>query len=247
VYFFSNPEKKDAIEGINDAIRNVGFADTLEKHRASLLHEKIKQEIQNHCLVDENGFTIANKTTTSGPSTAKARCGGLVFSAGFGLDNKTPHVGASVVLNVSSEAYSTLSLGVHIQGLQYRRMLNFDGYRVLSRKQGKIEKELITFIAETDDWKWMFAASHSNGKFDGRFPQDGFFKDAAGISTLQQKNKLLCSYAPCHIYQHTTIGDAQGVPIDKVVDAIIEDLKYATQLLNDPSYVAPFLAWSQKT
>jgi hypothetical protein len=250
VYFFNRPEKNDAIKGIDDAIKDVGFEDTLNKHRASLLHEKIKEEIQSRGLVDQEGFTIRNTSATVRASIANAKCNGHSFYAGFGLDNKTAHVGTSVFLNLSNKKNSKslkLSLGIHIQGMYYRRMLDFAGYKVLSRADGKDHESIEAFIAQTDGWNWMFGSSHNDRKFNKIIPQGGFFKDAAEVLTRQQASKLLCSYAPIHIYQHTKIGDLHGVPVDKVVDAVIADLIYAEELLNDPSYIERFEKWPQKS
>jgi hypothetical protein len=66
------------------------------------------------------------------------------------------------------------------------------------------------------------------------------------IGTRQQRGKLLCSYAPKHIYQYANIGANGEVPVEKVVEAVIADLHYAARLLNDPEYVRRFEDWPRQ-
>lgn len=219
-YFFMRPGKDVYCGEIDSALKELRFEDTLNKHRASKLHEEIKHHLKN------SDFT------------------GLCLEGDYGLDNKTPHVGASVVLKNTGSNIPKISLGVHIQGKQYRRVISVDGYSVASRNQGKDGDKMKEFIAATDGWRWLFGDCHSNGKFMRSSAQEGYFNYLTEIPTKQQKNKLLCSYAPRYIYQYTTIGDDEVVPINQVVSAVIADLHYAAQLLQDPNYLEKFAKWS---
>lgn len=145
------------------------------------------------------------------------------FSHGF--DRKQAHVGGAIhIYTGHNKKHPELSLGVHLQADQYRRMVSFSGFKVPSRAVGKDQKELVQFISATDAWKWMLGCSHKGGSFQRLGGQRGFFKDRPPISTSQQKSKLLLSYAPSHIYQYTHIGRATGVPTDQVIEAVIKDL-----------------------
>ena len=137
---------------------------------------------------------------------------GLKLESGYGFDSKTPHVGASLTLeNIG------LCLRIHIQGVQYRRMLSFGNFVVASKKKGKSKADIETFIQETDCWNWLFGDAHSGGSFTCTHRQGGFFKGYAKIPTSQQKGKLLLSYAPQHIYQYTNIGGDGGVALGIVI------------------------------
>lgn len=220
VYFFNKPDKKGMIDDTDRIVKNLRFADTLKKHRANALCEEIKCRVENE--VDYSG---------------------LDFDPRYGFDRKSEHVTANLVLKFPEPSKKELRIGVHIQGLQYRRLLSFDPFTVASRKQGKNSESLIAFIEETDQWNWMFGSIHSDGYFENPNGQSGFFTGMTKVPTRQQKNKLLCSYAPRHIYQYTNIGEDSGVPIDKVVDAVIDDLRYAAQLLKNSEYVGRFKKW----
>jgi hypothetical protein len=207
---------------VESALEEIRFADTLRKHRASVLCEEFKKR------QEEIDFKVG-KTDFD-----------------FGFNQKMSHAGGVLALELQDARKSKIHLGIHIQEMQYRRVLFFDGYQVLRRKE-KDPESLRAFIDETDGWRWMFGIEHYDGIFHKPNEQGGFFEKKTKIPTSQQKNKLLCSYAPVHIYQYTNIGVEAGVPISEVVDAVIADLQYAAQLLTDPSYLARFEKWLQKS
>jgi hypothetical protein len=220
-YFASDQQGvPDEIEEILERLR---FSDTIQKQRASALCEEIKKQAAE---IDLNDFEP---------------------NVNYGFDRKMSHFGAALTLKIDEVRDFKLSLGIHVQGRQYRRVLSFDGYRVPNRKQGKDAEGMKTFIDKTDAWKWMFGSDHTSGFLHKPEGQGGFFKGETKIPSKQQTNKLLCSYSPVHIYQYTGIGDDLGVPIDKVIEAVIGDLHYAAQLLADPDYIARFEKWLQKS
>lgn len=226
-FLLNRPEEEASCKRIDSLLDELRFLDTIEKHRASKLCDELRR-----------------------------RSDGLSFS-GFmphfdhGFDRKQAHVGGAIrIFTHHYDKHAKLSLGVHIQGNQYRRMVSFRGFRIPNRAEGKNQEEIVEFISETDGWKWMLGSSHNGGEFQCSGGQGGFFKDRPTISTSQQKSKLLLSYAtsqidaPSHIYQYTHIGRETGVPTDQVIEAIIKDLQYAAKLLLDADYVARFRNWS---
>ena len=219
-FLFKRPEE-EAYTKVDDILDKLRFSDTIEKHRASKLCEEIRRKSE-----------------------------GLAFS-GFkphfdhGFDRKQAHVGGAIrIFSDHDKRQPELSLVVSLQGKQYRRMVSFRGQKIPSRAEGKDQEKLVEFIDNTDGWKWMFGRAHEGGFFQSSGTQEGFFKNRQKILTNQKKNKLLLSYAPSYIYQYTDIGQENGVPTDRVIEAVIEDLQYAAQLLSNTDYVARFREWS---
>lgn len=227
-YFYPKPGEDETATRVDDDLKEVRFLDTINKHRASKLSDKIESEFEFKCI--KSNFA-------SNDIKPKFACG---------FDRKMPHVGATLVLKSQKDPDFEISLGIHIQGTQYRRLLSFNRYVVNSKSHGKDPDGLKYFIEKTDAWKWMFGSTHVNGYFDNPNGQDGFFKDMEQVPTSQQKSKQLCSYAPKYIYQYTTIGyDNVGVRTCDLVDALISDLRYASTLLSDREYVGRFEKWLQ--
>ncbi|MFP1646477.1 PDDEXK-like family protein [Pontitalea aquivivens] len=226
-FLFNRPGEEASCKRVDRLLDELRFLDTIEKHRASKLCEEMRRR--------SDGLSFSKFTPH--------------FRHGF--DRKQAHVGGAIqIFNPSHKKHPELSLGVHIQGNQYRRMVSFRGFRVPNRAEGKNQGEIVKFISETDQWKWMLGRAHRDGFFQLPDRREGFFKSRQVISTSQQINKLLLSYAPSqinepgHIYQYTDIGPEEGVPTGQVIDAVIKDLQYAAQLLSDPDYVSRFREWS---
>lgn len=222
-FLFTRTEEEASCISVDNSLNELRFLDTIEKHRASRLCEEMRRRSDG---LSFSGFTPH-------------------FDHGF--DRKQAHVGGTIrIFKPDRKKHPELSLGVHIQGKQYRRMLSFRGFRVPNRAEGKRHEDLVKFISETDQWKWMFGHAHEEEFF--KFPNEpeGFFEGRERISTSQQRNMLLLSYAPSkinepgHIYQYTDIGPEAGVPTDKVINAVLKDLQYAAQLLSDPEYLSRF-------
>ena len=221
-YFFPKTGKEDMFNDVDHVLKELRFQDTVEKQRASALCEEIRHQAKNVVWI--------------GPKPS--------FANGF--DRKMPHVGATLAIKLEDASNSEIQLSIHIQGQQYRRLLSFNQYLVASRTQGKNTDSIQSFIEETDGWNWMFGATHDDGYFESSNMQGGFFMDMTQIPTRQQKNKILCSYAPKYIYQYTNIGDEFAVPVDRLVEAVIADLQYASELLTNPEYVGRFSKWKMR-
>ena len=216
-YFLFKPTGEEAsCKRPDEILDELRFSDTINKHRAGKLCEEMR------CRSDTLSFS------------------GFRPHFDHGFDRKQAHVGGVIQIKENPD----LSLAVHLQGNQYRRMLSFRGFKIPSRTEVKNQNELIQFISETDKWKWMFGHYHENGSFFCTSGQGGFFMDKQVVPTSQRKNKILLSYAPIHVYQYTDIGSDSGVPTDRVIDAVMEDLQYAAELLSDADYVSRFREWS---
>lgn len=177
-YFFAKSGRSQATKDVEEMLADIRFSDTLNKQRASALLEKIKDE--------------------AGKVWGK---GNLLLDASYGLDNKTPHVGANLVSTLQRQQDVKLWLGIHIQGQQYRRILRFDRFQVPSSVKGR-GVAVENFVNATDQWEWLFGC-HNGGFFPA--PQKGFFDAHSKVATRQQKSKLICSYAPHHLYQYTRL------------------------------------------
>jgi hypothetical protein len=232
-YSFLVADKEADIKSVYSVAKNLRFSQTIDKYRASELCEAIKArvaEVKFHEELED-----------------------LELKSGYGLDGNRPSAGVSLILNLDQQKFplskvNMIDMGVHIQGSQYRRVLSFGRFVVPSREEGKDSAAMRKFIDATDQWNWMFG-SQLNGKnlenigAEGAIPQSGFFKDSLQIPTSQQKNKLLCSYAPKHIYQYTNIGGEGRIPLERLIDAVIADLHYASELLKDIDYVGRYRNW----
>lgn len=207
------------------ALEELRFLQTLDKYRASRFSDSLFQRSRD-----------LEKVATER---------GLELKIGYGYDNRTPHVGAAIILPLEPNAANQkrLELEVHIQGGQYRRVLSLEGFPVPKSKEGKEPGALKSFIDATDNWSWMFGKTNLGGVLRGAGQQGGFFEGQEDVSTRQQRGNLLCSYAPKHIYQHTPISDEEHVNPGKLLDAVIADLGYALQLLTCEDYVNRFRNW----
>lgn len=208
-----------------NALEELRFLQTLDKYRASRLSDELFQRSRD---IEKS-----------------ARERGLELKIGYGYDNRTPHVGGSIILPLEPNAanQNRLDLGVHIQGGQYRRVLSLEGFNVPKSKEGKEPGALKSFIDATDNWLWMFGNTNVDGVLKGAGQQGGFFEGREDVSTRQQRGNLLCSYAPKHIYQHTPIGEEALVNPGNLLEAVIEDLGYALELLTCEHYVNRFRNW----
>ncbi len=240
-YSFLVADKEADIKSVYSVTKNLRFSQTIDKYRASELCEAIKARVAEVKFHEK----LEDLELKSGY--------GLDLKSGYGLDGNRPSAGVSLILNLDQQKFprskvDMIDMGVHIQGSQYRRVLSFGRFVVPSREEGKDSAAMEKFIVATDQWNWMFG-SQLNGKnlesigAEGAIPQSGFFKDSLQIPTSQQKNKLLCSYAPKHIYQYTNIGGDGRIPLERLIDAVIADLFYASELLNSEEYVDRFRNW----
>lgn len=222
IYFFERPGMASCTREIDMALRDLRFDDTMKKQRAS----ELRQEIDKRAVSVE--------------------LSGIHFRTYSGLSNKTPYVGAALIVKLPAPRAEEIILDVSIQGEQYRRVLSFDGFSVASRKEGKNSGIIKAFVEATDGWRWLFGEFSRDGCFTNPCGQKGFFERLNDIPTSQRASKLLCSYAPKYIYQYTRVGCGGAVPADRVVDAVMADLQYAALLLRDPKYVQRFEDWSAK-
>lgn len=222
IYFFPKSGMESYTNEIDAALRELRFDDTMKKRRAVAL----RQEIEKRAA----GFDPSD----------------LEFRTNSDLNNKTPSVGAALILKFPAPRVETIALEVNIQGEQYRRVISFDGFSVAKRKDGKDAEAIRQFVEATDGWRWLFGNVLKDGVLKSPHGQRGFFEGASGIPTSQRASMLLCSYWPKHLYQYTRIGRVGAVPVDRVVDAVMADLQYAAFLLRDPEYVRRFKAWSGK-
>lgn len=209
------------------ALEELRFLQTLDKYRASRLSDDLFQRSRDlEKIATERGREL---------------------KIGYGYDNGTPHAGGAIILSLEPNAANQkrLQLEVHIQGGQYRRSLSLEGFNVPKSKEGKDPSMLKSFIDATDNWSWMFGNTHVDGVFKGNGQQGGFFEGREDVSTRQQKGKLLCSYAPKHVYQHTPINEAALVTPGNLVNAVIADLGYALELLTCEDYVDRFRNWGR--
>lgn len=206
-------------------LEELRFLQTLDKYRASRFCDSLFQRSRD-----------LEKMATER---------GLELKIGYGYDNRTPHVGAAIILPLEPNAANQkrLELEVHIQGGQYRRVLSLEGFPVPKSKEGKEPGALKSFIDATDNWSWMFGKTNLGGVLRGAGQKGGFFEGQEDVSTRQQRGNLLCSYAPKHIYQHTPISDEGQVNPGNLLDAVIADLGYALQLLTCEDYVNRFRNW----
>jgi hypothetical protein len=221
IYFFQKPGMEDYTREIDAAMEDLRFDDTLKKRRASALRNEIEKRAA--------GIDLA----------------GLHLRIYNDLSNKTPYVGAALILKIPAASAEEIVLDVSIQGEQYRRVMSFDGFSFAGRKKGKDANSIKAFVEATDRWQWLFGELSRNGVFSNPRGQRGFFEGLNDISTSQRSSNLLCSFAPKYIYQYTKVAAAGEVPPERVVDAVIADLQYAAHLLRDPDYVKRFEDWSR--
>lgn len=199
---------------------NIRFGDTLNKYRASLMARDLSKELDYH----ENN--------------------NLKLDIRHGFDRKNAHVGATVIWMSGEKPKLRLSLGVHIQSTQYRRIIAFSGFSVSRQSEGKNEERMIRFIDSTDQWIWLFGTEHENGFFLNPAAENGYFSNHQKIATRMRKNKKICSYAPIYLYQYANIGYANyEVRPDQVVSAVVADIEHARKLLSDSDYLSGYLNW----
>jgi len=229
IYFL--PKKRDLAQirrtqgPSNDQIaEDIRFGDTLNKYRASLMASALSKEIGDQRFND------------------------LRLDIEHGFDRKNAHVGATLIWSNEEKPKLRLSLGIHIQGAQYRRIIAFSEFKVATRSQGKNEERMKRFIDATDQWNWLFGGSHENGYFLDPSAKRGYFVNHQKIATRMQRNKTICSYAPIYLYQYANIGYADyEVKPEEVTQAVVADIQHARTLLSDSEYLDRYLNWYDVT
>ena len=125
-----------------------------------------------------------------------------------------------------------LRLGIQIQGSQYRRFLEWEGFHV-----GPTDKErqdrLSQFIQNSDANKWLFDHDSSTR---GNMRCNGYFQ---GETRRSSQNTPYCSYSPFFIYRYIDIVPA-NVRAEELPSAVAADLEYASELIGNSDYVNRF-------
>lgn len=117
---------------------------------------------------------------------------------------------AGVFFSDHDKRQPELSLLVSVQGKQYRRMVCFRGLKIPRRAEGKDQEELVRFIGETDEWKWMFGRDHEGGFFQSSGTREGFFKNRQTISTNQKKTSFCSAMHPVRSINIPILGKRSG-------------------------------------
>ncbi len=229
-FWFSISNEND-VKFIEKVLEDIKFSDTMQKYRASDLQDKIEFAAKKSSLANVKRGNNYSKSTE--PVN-------IVFVTEHGLTNKTPFVGAWLAVGAK---HSELSLGVQIQGTQYRRYIKWKKFHVKENEETKNHARLEKFINETDKNEWLFGTDHDE---NGIMVQNGFSSSQSRFKTSLNSKNSYCSYAPNFIYRYVNIRQfdnrADLLP-ENLPKSVIADLEYALKLLNTPDYRKRFESW----
>lgn len=163
----------------------------------------------------------------------------------YGLTNKSPMIDAVLVRATNG---GELRLGVQLQGRQYRRFIDFEGFKVPQKSSAKAKIDALRAqIDKADGFRWLISPTVDvDGWISPRHPTArGLF--VGKLPTSMMPSAPINSYAPHFIYQYISLIDKDGKPTVNLADLpffIAEDLNYAASLLRDPAYISRFDVFS---
>ena len=232
-FWFSRSNENDVksiseVKSIDEILEKIKFSDTMQKYRASDLQDRIESESKKSSLAHVKRANKYSKSTE--PEN-------IVFVTEHGLTNKTPFVGAWLAVGAK---HSELSLGVQIQGTQYRRYISWKKFHVKENEETKNHARLEKFINETDKNEWLFGTDHDE---NGIMVQNGFSSSQNRFKTSLNSKHSYCSYAPNFIYRYLNIShfaNHADLQAENLPKSVIADLEYALKLLDETDYTERF-------
>ncbi len=220
-YWWVEPSKK-----LKDELKELRFDDTIKKLRASFLLDDILKELRS------NHQNIWNLLPKDGGVSGKSE---IEFDFKYGLTNKTPLVEIRFIRKTNK---SELTIGIQIQGNQYRRYIEFSR---LDLKRHSEQGDIQRFVTATDRYKWLLQPETENKTFMLDTPGG----EKASFKTSIRANSPLCRYAPSFVYQYVNIKpeDPDCISPAELVSQILFDIELANQLITDSEYVKPYENW----
>ncbi|MBC2834064.1 hypothetical protein [Paragemmobacter straminiformis] len=160
---------------------------------------------------------------------------------GSGYSRAMPMVEASISRAVSG---GSLSLGVQVQGDQYRRFILFAHFNIPPKESARKKiSQLRKAIDETDGYRWLFAPEVEKGGFITALHEREESLLPKKMGTRMDRAAPINSFAPGFVYQHIdldSLGSSQDV-FASLPAIVVSDLSYASSLLGDPDYLEKFI------